>query len=297
MPKLPQRPSCSCEQASWERKKQSLEDAAWCWCVSPHLQSFSLQPGSAGCHRWWKPAQRQLRLAVSSPGRSSHQGTVPVSTIPVRDFTRQGPRGVAGCWGSLQGGCLYLAVGRKLSQSSFATDFSRAGISALVVPHKGESSHPTRAQLLWEMSVPPQFGVKIWGLEIADKAQSHDETEFCYSIFTQTTVPLKAARHWVLWLKYIYINTCKSLMYYSSSSTFSLDFNFLCGVQIQSVPSQLVFKAIFWLSYLNLFKALRFFSQLWKAKTGRDRKVKDSFTVLEPLKSIREIKKKIPHNK
>lgn len=78
-------------------------------------------------------------------------------------------------------------------------------------------------------------------------------------------------------------------MYYSFSSTFSLDFNFLCGVQIQSVPSQLIFKAIFSLSYLNLFKALRFFSQLWKAKTGRDRKLKDSFTVLEHLKSIPEI--------
>lgn len=83
-------------------------------------------------------------------------------------------------------------------------------------------------------------------------------------------------------------------MYYSFSSTFSLDFNFLCGVQIQSVPSQLIFKAFFWLSYLNLFKALRFFSQLWKAKIGRDRKVKDSFTVLEPLKSILEIQKETP---
>lgn len=78
-------------------------------------------------------------------------------------------------------------------------------------------------------------------------------------------------------------------MYYSFSSMLSLDFNCLCGVQIQSVPSQFIFKAFFRHSYLNLFKALRFFSQLWKAKTERDRKVKDSFTILEPLKSILEI--------
>lgn len=81
-------------------------------------------------------------------------------------------------------------------------------------------------------------------------------------------------------------------MYYSSSSMLPLDFNFLCGVQIQSIPSQLIFKAFFFLlSYLNSFKTLRFFSQLWKAKreSQRDRKVKDSFTILEPLKSILEI--------
>ena len=82
-----------------------------------------------------------------------------------------------------------------LESGSFATDFSRAGISALVVPHKGSRSHPTRAQLLSEMGVLPQFGVKILGLEIADKAQSRGETELCSSIFTQTKVPLKAVRH------------------------------------------------------------------------------------------------------
>lgn len=29
-----------------------------------------------------------------------------------------------------------------------------------------------------------KFGVKIWRLEIADKAQSHGQTELCSSIFT-----------------------------------------------------------------------------------------------------------------
>lgn len=269
----------------WGGKKQSLEDAAWCWYASTQLQPCSLQPGSRGWHRWWKPAWRQLRL-----GEKTHQGTVPVSTRTT-NLIWQEPCGVAGCWGSQHGGHVCLAVGSKRFWNSFATDFSRTGILALVVPRKGERSHPTQAQLLWETDVLPQFGVKIWGLEIADKAQSHGETELC-SVFTQTKVPLKAVRHWVHWLKYIYINTCKNLMHCSFSSTFSLDFNFLCGVQIQSVPSQLIFKAIFLLSYLNLFKALRFFSQLWKAKTRRDRKVKDSFTVLKPLKSILEISKK-----
>lgn len=150
----------------------------------------------------------------------------------------------------------------SVGAGSFATNSSRAGISALIVPHKGACSHPTQAQLLSEIGVLPWSGVKIWGLEIADKAQSHGETELCSSIFTQTKVPLKAVRHWVLWLKYIYINTHKILMYYSFSSVLSLDFNFLCGVQIQSVPSQLIFKALSLLSYLNLFKALRCFSQL-----------------------------------
>jgi len=82
-----------------------------------------------------------------------------------------------------------------LELGSFATDFSRAGISALAVPQKGARSCPTRAHLLAETGVLPLFGVKIWELEIADKAQSCGETELCSSIFTQTKVPLKAVRH------------------------------------------------------------------------------------------------------
>lgn len=80
-------------------------------------------------------------------------------------------------------------------EGSLATNSSTAWISALVVPHKGGPSHPTQAQLLSEMGVLPWSGVKIWGLEIADKAQSRGETELRSSIFTQTKVPLKAVRH------------------------------------------------------------------------------------------------------
>lgn len=147
---LPQRPPCSCQQTRCEEEKAvtggchltlgcvhsaaALLPPAWFWGLAPVMETSP-------------KAAKAVARAVSPLGEKTHQGTVPVSTSTT-NLTWQGTHGVAGCWGSQQGGWVCLAVGSNLSQSSFATDFSRAGISALVVPHKGEHSHPTQAQLL-----------------------------------------------------------------------------------------------------------------------------------------------------
>lgn len=152
----------------------------------------------------------------------------------------------------------------------------------------GTHSYLRGAQLLLEAGVLPWFAVKNLGT--GDSRQSTEQwwnRALFFHLYTNKS-PIESSKTLSPLIE-IYINTYKNLMYYSFSSMLSLDFNCLCGVQIQSVPSQFIFKAFFRHSYLNLFKALRFFSQLWKAKTERDRKVKDSFTILEPLKSILEI--------
>lgn len=89
-------------------------------------------------------------------------------------------------------GCQKAAL---LESSSFATDFSRAGISVWVELDKGACSCPTQAQLLLEMGVLLWFGAEIWGLELIDKSQSHGKTGLCSTIFAQTKVLLKARRH------------------------------------------------------------------------------------------------------
>lgn len=147
---LPQRPSCSCQQASCEEEK-AVTGGCCLMLVCVHSASALLPPawfwGLTQVMETSPKAAQAVARAVSSLDEKTHQGTVPVSTS-ITNFTWQGPCGVAGCWGSQQGDRVCLAVGNKLFWSSFATDFSRAGISALVVPHKGECSHPTQAQLL-----------------------------------------------------------------------------------------------------------------------------------------------------